>query len=81
LALLYSSALVAYVEEDPNVFSFVFPPLLEGWCAYGTTQLSGLYDGIIGHRYKMGLAIRANTIAEGWLPEGYGPGVFACVSQ
>jgi len=80
-AELYSSALVEFVEEDPDVFSFVFPSFLEGWCPYRTTQLYGLYDGVIGHRYTIDPAIRANMIAQGWLAEGYGPGVFGCVSQ
>jgi hypothetical protein len=75
------SALVEYVEEDPDVFSFLPPSYDEGWCPYGTTALYGFYDGVIGHRYTTDLAARESMIAQGWIPEGYGPGVFACVSS
>jgi hypothetical protein len=77
---LYAPRLVDWVQEDPDVFNLVFTSP-NGWCPYATTQLYGLWDRIIGHRYTIDPTIRANMIAQGWLAEGYGPGVVACVSQ
>lgn len=79
-ASLYVSRLVEYVEEDPDVFNLVFPSP-NGWCPYGTSPLYALWDRIISHRYTTDPSIRASMIAQGWLAEGYGPGVVACVSQ
>ena len=78
---LYWGRLVTIAEEDPNVFYLMPPSAFEGWCPYATIPLYALYDRIIGHRYTVDPTIRADMIAKGWLPEGYGAGVVACVSQ
>ncbi len=79
-ASVYASRLVEFVQEDPDVFDIIGPSFF-GWCPYATIPLYGLYDRIIGHRYTIDPTIRADMIAQDWLPEGYGPGVVACVSQ
>ena len=39
-------------------------------------------SGAPNHRYTTSLTIRADMIAKGWIPEGYGPlGVIACVPR
>ena len=54
-----------------------------GNCAAGTQPVYRLYNNGQGaapnHRYTTGLATRAQMIADGWIPEGYGAvGVIMC---
>jgi len=55
-----------------------------GNCAAGTAQLYRLYNnppptGAPNHRYTTRLTIRAQMLAQGWIAEGAGLGVVACV--
>ncbi len=68
---------------EGNVFGEKLPSLT-GDCPAGTRALYRLYnngkDGAPNHRYTTELAVRAATMAQGWIPEGYGPlAVIACV--
>ena len=73
---------VQFFEEDQDVFALIYPSVEEGWCPYATIPLYGFWDGKIGHRYTTSPAIRAEMIAQGWVPEGYGPDpVWGCVSR
>ncbi|MBS0320458.1 MAG: hypothetical protein JSR18_07955 [Proteobacteria bacterium] len=59
-------------------------PAADGSCATGTEPLYRLYNdgqgGAPNHRYTTDLAVRADMIAQGWIPEGRGTlGVNACV--
>jgi hypothetical protein len=57
-----------------------------GNCPAGTQPVYRLYNNGEGaapnHRYTTSLATRAQMIANGWVPEGYGPvGVIMCAPQ
>jgi len=61
-------------------------PTFNGSCAAGTMPLYRLYNNGVGgapnHRYTVDLTVRQQMIAQGWVPEGYGPlGAIACVPQ
>ncbi len=60
-------------------------PTSEGLCASGSTPLYRLYNNGQGaapnHRYTTSLAIQTAMLAQGWVPEGAGPGVIACVPR
>ncbi|MEO8753335.1 MAG: hypothetical protein ABI624_11730, partial [Casimicrobiaceae bacterium] len=58
-------------------------PALDGTCAAGTVPVYRLYNNSQGaapnHRYTIDFAVRAQMIAAGWSPEGYGDiGVIMC---
>ncbi len=63
---------------------FAMPiPQLNGACAVGTVPVYRLYNDGQGaapnHRYTTDLAVRAQMIGKGWIPEGYGDvGVIMC---
>jgi hypothetical protein len=61
----------------------VATPDTSGHCAAGTVPLYRLYnDGLGGapnHRFTLDAGVRAQMIAQGWLPEGFGAGVTMCV--
>lgn len=64
------------------VFSMPIPQL-NGACAAGTVPVYRLYNDGQGaapnHRYTTDLAVRAQMIGKGWIPEGYGDiGVIMC---
>ncbi|MEO8753228.1 MAG: hypothetical protein ABI624_11190 [Casimicrobiaceae bacterium] len=54
-------------------------------CMNGTQPLYRLFnngqDGVPHHRYTTDLAVRAQMIGQGWVGEGAGIGVIACVPQ
>jgi hypothetical protein len=61
-------------------------PAQDGTCSAGTVPVYRLYNNGQGaapnHRYTTSLAIRAQMIAQGWVPEGYGAiGVIMCSPQ
>ncbi|MDQ6619447.1 MAG: hypothetical protein M3Z31_07080 [Pseudomonadota bacterium] len=72
----------AIVQRDPNwqfearVFNIAVPDA-NGTCVPGTQPVYRLYNNGMGaapnHRYTTSLATRAGMIAQGWIPEGYGP--------
>ena len=58
-------------------------PAIDGACAAGTVPVYRLYNNGQGaapnHRYTIDFAVRAQMIARGWIPEGYGDiGVLMC---
>jgi len=64
------------------VFNMAIPDI-NGVCQAGTIPIYRLYNNGQGaapnHRYTRDLAVRAQMIAAGWIPEGYGPlGVIMC---
>jgi len=68
---------------EGEVFSMMLPDAA-GNCRGGTVPLYRLYnDGKTGapnHRYTTSLAVRAEMVAQGWIPEGSGTiGVIGCV--
>jgi hypothetical protein len=60
----------------------VATPDVGGNCAPGTVRLYRLYNdgksGAPNHRFTLDAALRAQMIARGWVPEGFGPGVTMC---
>jgi hypothetical protein len=76
------------VKQNPNwqfegeVFNIPIPDLA-GVCPAGTIPVYRLYNNGQGaapnHRYTTDLAVRAQMMAAGWIPEGYGDlGVIMC---
>ena len=77
----------AWLLETSNAFYVFLPqpqsvyPPDPGACPFGTQPLYRLFNNRadINHRYTTSLDIRAQMIAQGWLPEGYGAnGVAMC---
>lgn len=67
--------------ESPAVFRLYLPGQLDGTCPSRTTPIYRLYNhrSDANHRYTMWPELRAQMIARGSLPEGYGPlGVAMC---
>ena len=67
--------------ETPNAFYVYQPDAATGACAAGTIPLYRVWDDRTdtNHRYTTDPAIRQQMIARGWIPEGAGIGVVACV--
>jgi len=78
----------AIVKRNPDwlyegtVFSMKLPDMA-GNCVSGTIALYRVYNdgksGAPNHRYTTSVDIRRQMIAQGWIPEGPGPGVIGCV--
>jgi hypothetical protein len=66
--------------ETANAF-YVYPPDATGACVPGTIPLYRVWDGRAhtNHRYITDPAVRQQMIERGWVPEGSGIGVVACV--
>lgn len=67
---------------EGDVFAIPIPSA-DGICPPGTIPVYRLYNngqgGAPNHRYTTSLAVRAQMIADGWIPEGYGLiGVIMC---
>jgi hypothetical protein len=65
-----------FVYETPNLFYIDLPPnLVTGICPPLTMPVYRLYNNRAdtNHRYTTDPAIRAQMIAKGYIPEGYGP--------
>jgi len=67
--------------ETPNAFYVYQVDAATGACASGTIPLYRVWDDRpdTNHRYTTDPAIRLQMIARGWIPEGAGIGVVACV--
>lgn len=67
--------------ETGRLFSGVIPDdLTAGTCTTPLVPLYRLWNGRVNHRYTTSLNVRAQMIAQGYIPEGYGPlGVAMCV--
>jgi hypothetical protein len=63
-------------QFEGEVFNIPVPDT-NGACPAGTVPVYRLYNDGQGaapnHRYTTDLAVRADMIAHGWIPEGYGP--------
>jgi hypothetical protein len=70
----------AFKLETPNAF-YVDVPDAAGNCIQGTIPLYRLWDARAdtNHRYTTDPALREQMITRGWVPEGSGIGVVACV--
>ena len=69
-------------QFEGEVFAIPVPDA-SGACAAGAAPVYRLYNngqgGAPNHRYTTDLGVRAQMIASGWIPEGYGPlGVIMC---
>jgi len=66
-----------FVYESPNVFYIALPDPTTGACPPATMAVYRLYNNGMGggpnHRYTTSATIKAQMIAQGWIPEGYGP--------
>ena len=67
---------------EATVFG-VLAPGPDGGCPTGTNPIYRMYNngqgGSPNHRYTPSMAIRTQMLAQGWIPEGYGPvGVVMC---
>jgi hypothetical protein len=62
---------------------FVANPNSDGTCSGGTLPVYRLYNNGQGaapnHRLTTDLGVRADMLAKGWIPEGFGVGVTMCV--
>ncbi|MDH5246392.1 MAG: glycoside hydrolase [Betaproteobacteria bacterium] len=70
-----------YVQETPSAFFAALPDAASGACAQGTVPVYRLWNRRpdANHRYTTDRGVRAEMIARGWVPEGYGPeGVAMC---
>jgi len=70
-----------WIFETGRLFSGLIPDdLATGACEAPLVPLYRLWNGRVNHRYTTSLEIRAQMIAQGYVPEGYGPlGVAMCV--
>jgi len=83
-----SASECATVKANPNwqfegeVFA-THPPAADGSCAPPLVPLYRLYNngngGAPNHRYTTQTDVRTQMIGQGWIPEGLGIGVVACV--
>jgi hypothetical protein len=64
-----------FVLESPNAFYIPSPDATTGACPGGTTPVYRLYNNRpdTDHRFTTDLAIKAQMVAKGYIPEGYGP--------
>ena len=79
----------AIVMTNPNwqfegqVFNVTLPTGTSGACPPGAQPLYRMYNngqgGAPNHRYTTDLSVRALMLTLGWIPEGDGIGVIACV--
>jgi photosystem II stability/assembly factor-like uncharacterized protein len=66
----------AWTLESTDAFDIAVPAA-DGSCAAGLTPVYRLYNngqgGAPNHRYTTDVTVRAQMIAQGWVPEGLGP--------
>jgi hypothetical protein len=71
----------AWLLESLNVFSVNLPSVPAGSCPAGSNPVYRLFNNRrdANHRYTQSLAVRAQMVRAGWIPEGYGQdGVAMC---
>jgi hypothetical protein len=71
-----------YVHETPSAFFAVLPDLATGACPAGTRPVFRLWNGRVdsNHRFTASATAKAQTVARGFTPEGFGTeGVAMCV--
>ncbi len=60
----------------------VMTPAPNGSCANGTLPLYRMFDpNGSAHRYATSAAVRDSMLAQGWIAEGFGVGVVACMAR
>jgi serine protease len=64
-----------FVYEAPNVFYIPLPDAITGACPAGTIPVYRLWNNRVdgNHRYTTDPAVKAQMLARGYVPEGYGP--------
>ena len=70
-----------WILEDSGALEMWQPLTAAGLCPTNTLPVYRLWNGRTdsNHRYTIDPAVRQDMIAEGWIPEGYGPdGVVMC---
>jgi len=67
--------------ETPSAFYVYLPDAATGACAQGAIPVYRVWDNRpdTNHRYTTDPAVRGQMVARGWIPEGAGIGVVACV--
>ena len=72
-------AFAGYIYETPDAFFIGLPDLVTGACPLATIPVYRLWNQRpdSNHRYTIDPAIKAQMIAQGFVPEGYGPGAVA----
>jgi uncharacterized protein DUF5648/beta-propeller uncharacterized protein DUF5122 len=73
-----------YVYESPNAFYVALPDVSTGTCPAATTPIYRLWNNRAdsNHRYTADAVTKAQMMAKGWIPEGYGPdAVSMCAPQ
>ncbi|HEV3240378.1 MAG TPA: S8 family peptidase [Casimicrobiaceae bacterium] len=73
-----------FIYESPNVMYIGLPDPNSGACPAATIPVYRLYNNRVdaNHRYTTDLAIKAQMVAKGYIPEGYGPdAVIMCAPQ
>jgi len=71
-----------YVHETASAFFAVLPDLVSGACPAGTRPAYRLWNhrADSNHRFTVSTTIKAQMVARGYVPEGFGPdGVAMCV--
>ena len=78
----------ATVQANPNwqfeaIVFYMAKPDANGNCPPGTQPVYRMYNSGQGaapnHRYTTSTTVRSQMLAQGWIPEGYGPlGVIMC---
>ena len=71
-----------YIEETANAFLVYLPDLVTGACPAGTIPIYRLWNRRFdsNHRYTANPSIKAQMVAKGYAPEGYGPNAVAMCS-
>jgi len=72
-----------FVYEASDVFHVALPDTTTGACPAGTTPVYRLWNARAdsNHRYTIDATVRAEMLAKGYIPEGYGPlGVAMCAA-
>jgi hypothetical protein len=69
-----------FIDESDNVMWITLPDLVTGACPPGAMPVYRLWNRRVdsNHRYVTDAAFRAEMIARGYVPEGYGDGVAMC---
>jgi len=72
----------SWTMESRNAFSVFLPEPATGSCPERTVPLYRLFNkrSDANHRYTAALDVRAKMVADGWVPEGYGPNAVAMCS-
>ncbi|HEY2818164.1 MAG TPA: PQQ-dependent sugar dehydrogenase [Casimicrobiaceae bacterium] len=69
-----------FIDESDNVMWIGLPDVATGACPVGEVSVYRLWNqrGDSNHRYVTDLALRAQMLGQGYVPEGYGNGVAMC---